>query len=156
MQLHGEFSKLLTVLLEYQLLCLKPCFFTQTSRIWELFGIFKYSPTSSLDYYGLGSQFVPVGRRHPVKIVRYHWIENFTSASQMVPKVTALSNLVCRILVQGTALPSCAIGLASLFLAGRAPGTKFLLVTSAENQPPRKTQVKFCSLLCMVRQTNNT
>ena len=57
------------------------------------------------------------------------------SASQMVRKVTALSNLVCTTLVHPTSLPSYVIGLASLLLAGRVPQTKIFLDPSAENQP---------------------
>ena len=45
----------------------------------------------------------------------------------MVRKVAALSNLVCRILIHPTSLPSYVIGLVSLLLAGRAPRTKIFL-----------------------------
>ena len=58
----------------------------------------------------------------------------------MVKKVAALSNLVCRILMHRTSLPSYVIGLASLLLAGRVPQTKILLNLSLENQPPWRTQ----------------
>ena len=68
----------------------------------------------------------------------------------MVRKVTALSNLVCRIFIYPTSLPSYVIGLASLLLAGRAPRTKKFLDPSAENQPLWKTRADFYSLLCMV------
>ena len=68
----------------------------------------------------------------------------------MVRKVVALSNLVCRILIHPTLLPTYVIGLASLLLAGRAPRTKKFLDPSVENQPLWKTQAKFYSLLCMV------
>ena len=61
----------------------------------------------------------------------------------MVRKVAALSNLVCRILIHPTSLPSYVIGLASLLLAGRAPGTKNFLDPYTENQPPWKTQASF-------------
>ena len=59
----------------------------------------------------------------------------------MVRKVAALSNLVCRILIHPASLPSYVIGLASLFLASRAPQTKNFLDSPAENQPLWKTQV---------------
>ena len=49
----------------------------------------------------------------------------------MVRKVAALSNLVCRILIHPTSLPSYVIGLASLLLAGRAPRTNNFLDPSA-------------------------
>ena len=65
-----------------------------------------------------------IGRRKPTKIIEDHCTENFIFASQMVRKVAALSNLVCRILIHPTSLPSCVIGLASVLLAGRASRTK--------------------------------
>ena len=68
----------------------------------------------------------------------------------MVRKDAAFSNLVPRILIHPTSLPSYVIGLASLLLAGRAPRAKNFLDPSAENQPPWKTQAKFYSLLYMV------
>ena len=75
----------------------------------------------------LGRQFVTVGRRQPTKIIEDHCTENFISASQMVRKVAALSNLVCRILIHPTSLLSYVIGLASLLLASRVPRTKNFL-----------------------------
>ena len=61
----------------------------------------------------------------------------------MVRKITALSNLVCRILIHPTLLPSYVIGLASLLLVGRAPRMKNFLDPSPENQPSWKTQENF-------------
>ena len=61
----------------------------------------------------------------------------------MVRKVAALSNLVCRILIHPTSLPSYVIGLASLLLAGREPRTKNFLDPSTENQPLWKTRAIF-------------
>ena len=68
----------------------------------------------------------------------------------MVRKIAALSNLVCRILIHPTSLPSYVIGLASLLLAGRASQMKIFLDLSAENQPLWKTRANFYLLLCMI------
>ena len=113
--------------------------FNFKSRISPLLRNLRCSSGTSSDLKLLGRQFVTVGRRQPTKIIEDHCTKNFISASQMVRKVAALSNLVCRILIHPTSLPSYVIGLASLLLAGRAPRTKFFLDPSAEHQPPWKT-----------------